>query len=411
MQTYEVPYIILTLFPFGLQTESMDVDASNGTPAPTAAPSSDPLPEVEIYAYLLAIILFVDAKFWAEARTISAAASDRLAKLNRRTLDILGARIYFYLSWAAEQSDALGEVRSTLLGLHRAAVLRHDEPGQEMLLNLLLRNYLAFNLYDQAEALRAKAQRDTFRSPAQHCRLLYYQGRIRAVQLEYSDAKDALTQASRKAPASARGFRIAVAKWLTVVRLLLGEVPPRSELAAPELRAGLKPYFHLADAVRSGDLAQFATVATQNAQAFAADGTRHLVARLRSNVIRAGLRRIAAAYSRISLADVAVKLGLASMEDAQFVVAKAIRDGGVAATLDYTTGVMSTARAADVYATDEPQAAFHARIAFCMDIHTEAQKAMRYDPRPQQEWDDANALRERQDQELQAALEDDEMDF
>lgn len=36
-----------------------------------------------------------------------------------------------------------------LLALHRTAVLRHDELGQEMLINLLLRNYLHYNLYDQ----------------------------------------------------------------------------------------------------------------------------------------------------------------------------------------------------------------------------------------------------------------------
>ena len=38
---------------------------------------------------------------------------------------------------------------STLLALHRTAVLRHDEYGQETLLNLLLRSYLHYNLYDQ----------------------------------------------------------------------------------------------------------------------------------------------------------------------------------------------------------------------------------------------------------------------
>ena len=42
--------------------------------------------------------------------------------------------------------------RSQLLGLHRTAVLRHDEYGAETLLNLLLRNYLDANLYDQARA-------------------------------------------------------------------------------------------------------------------------------------------------------------------------------------------------------------------------------------------------------------------
>ena len=109
----------------------------------------------------------------------------------------------------------------------------------------------------QAEALRAKAQREQYRSSQQHARLLYYLGRIRAVQLEYSDARDALAQAARKAPAAACGFRASVAKWLVLVRLLLGEVPPRSELAAAELRAALAPYLDLAQAVRSGSLEAF----------------------------------------------------------------------------------------------------------------------------------------------------------
>jgi hypothetical protein len=38
---------------------------------------------------------------------------------------------------------------SRLLALHRTSVLRHDEYGQETLVNLLLRNYLHYNLYDQ----------------------------------------------------------------------------------------------------------------------------------------------------------------------------------------------------------------------------------------------------------------------
>ncbi len=41
-------------------------------------------------------------------------------------------------------------MRSTLQGLYRTAVLRHDAVGQETLLNLLLRNYLHYLQYDQA---------------------------------------------------------------------------------------------------------------------------------------------------------------------------------------------------------------------------------------------------------------------
>jgi 26S proteasome regulatory subunit N3 len=88
-------------------------------------------------------------------------------------------------------------------------------------------------------------------------RYLHYLGRIRAIQLEYSDAKECLQQASRKSPTIAHGFRIDTAKWLIIVRLLLGEVPERNEFSIVGMRAALGPYFHLTQAVRSGDLAMF----------------------------------------------------------------------------------------------------------------------------------------------------------
>ena len=377
----------------------------------TEAADVDPIPEVEIYAFLLVVMRLVDAKSWSVAQQVASSALERLSLYNRRTLDVLSARMWFYLALAMERLGKLPEIRSAVMRAHRAAVLRHDDIGQETLLNILLRDYLIHKLYDQAEALRAKAQKDVYRSSQQHCRVLYYQGRICAVQLEYSDAKECLTQALRKAPAGARGFRATVTKWLVVVRLLLGEIPERAELVAPELRDALVPYLELASAVRGGDLHAFTSCSSKHRNAFSSDGTRLLVGRLRANVIRAGLRSIASSYSRISVADVAKKLGLSSREDAEFIVAKTIRDGGVAASIDHDEGVVTAAHGLDVYATDEPQAAFHARIAFCMDVHNEAQRAMRYDSKPQREWDDANELRERQDQELQAVLEDDEMDF
>ena len=47
------------------------------------------------------------------------------------------------------------------------------------------------------------------------------------------------------------------------------------------------------------------------------------------------------------------------------------RDGGIEGVIDHEAGTLEAARPADIYATDEPQAAFHARIAFCMDVHNE----------------------------------------
>ena len=56
---------------------------------------------------------------------------------------------------------------------------------------------------------------------------------------------------------AAVGFRVAVAKWLTLVHLLLGEIPEHLEFTAPGLEAPLRPYAALAQAVRGGDLTAF----------------------------------------------------------------------------------------------------------------------------------------------------------
>eukprot|EP00884_Botryococcus_braunii_P008416 jgi/Botrbrau1/17576/Bobra.0166s0020.3 len=349
--------------------DKMDVSSEDD---PMELSESGVLPETEAYIYLLTVILLIDKKLYPEAKSLTGEAIQRLRAFNRRTLDSIAARIYFYYSWANENCGDLAAIRSELLGLYQTAVLHHDEPGQETLLNLLLRNYLHYNLYDQAEKFRSKAQRpETYRSNTQLCRYLYYLGRIRAIMLDYTDAKDCLQQASRKAPTLSHAFRITVAKWLALVRLLLGEIPEHSELTAIGLRDALRPYFELTQAVRSGDLTAFRAVAEKYQAVYRADKTHNLVVRLRHNVIRAGLRRINLAYSRISLKDVAAKLGLPSVEDTECIVAKAIRDGGIDATISHEGGYMSSKEVADIYSTNEPQQAFHMRISFCLDIHNE----------------------------------------
>ena len=55
---------------------------------------------------------------------------------------------------------------------------------------------------------------------------------------------------------------------------------------------------------------------------FQADRTYTLIVRLRHNVIKTGIRRISLSYSRISLRDIADKLGLDDALDAEYIVAK-----------------------------------------------------------------------------------------
>ncbi|KAL8228904.1 hypothetical protein R6Q57_013804 [Mikania cordata] len=391
----------------------MEVDtAASATQAPVKNS-----PELEIYCYLLVLIFLIDQKKYNEAKACSSASIGRLKNLNRRTVDVLASRLYFFYSLSYELTDELSEIRGNLLSLHRVATLRHDELGQETLLNLLLRNYLHYNLYDQAEKLRSKAPRFEAHSNQQFCRYLFYLGKIRTIQLEYTDAKESLLQAARKAPVAALGFRVQCNKWAVIVRLLLGEIPERTVFMQKGMEKALRPYFELTNAVRIGDLELFKTVAEKFSTTFSSDRTNNLIVRLRHNVIRTGLRNISISYSRISLADVAKKLRLDSQNpvaDAESIVSKAIRDGAIDATLDHANGWMVSKETGDIYSTSEPQQAFNSRIAFCLNMHNEAVRALRFPPNSHKEKESAEKRRERQQQEQELAkhiAEEDDDDF
>lgn len=99
-----------------------------------------------------------------------------------------------------------------LLELQRTAVLRHNYDGQTTLLTLLLRNYLHYNLHDQADKLATKIEfKEEGASSNELARYYYYLGRVKAVQLKYTEAFQLLQQSLRKAPtATANGFRASV---------------------------------------------------------------------------------------------------------------------------------------------------------------------------------------------------------
>jgi 26S proteasome regulatory subunit N3 len=60
-----------------------------------------------------------------------------------------------------------------------------------------------------------------------------------------------------------------------------------------------------------------------------------LMHRLQHTVIKFGLKKINIAYSKISLRDIMNKLALESVEETEQIVAKAIRDGVIEATINH----------------------------------------------------------------------------
>eukprot|EP01090_Pellita_catalonica_P015441 TRINITY_DN4195_c0_g1_i2.p1 TRINITY_DN4195_c0_g1~~TRINITY_DN4195_c0_g1_i2.p1 ORF type:complete len:401 (+),score=80.97 TRINITY_DN4195_c0_g1_i2:349-1551(+) len=362
-----------------------DNDDKKGSPDEVVV-TSVPI-EVETYFGLMITVALIDNRFIKEASELSAALIKKLQGLNRRTLNPIAARIFFYFSRSYELANNLSEIRSVLLSAHRTARLRHDEETHIMLLNLLLRNYLHYNLYDQADKLQAKSSvKEDAVSSNQLARLRFYQGRIKAIQLDYTDSFTCLQEAIAKAPQNgARGFRQTVHKLSCIVQLLMGDIPERAIFRTKGLKGVLKPYLRLVQVVRVGDLVGFVDVAKNSGDIFRKDKNYTLIQRLRHNVIKTGLRKINIAYSRITLADISRKLQLDDTKDVEFIVAKAIRDGVVDATIDHDGGFICSKELIDVYSTQEPLEAFTARTNYCLKLHNDAVKAMRYPPKKKTE--------------------------
>lgn len=332
---------------------------------------------------------------------------NKITSQNRRSLDLIAAKSYFYHTRVAELTNKLDTIRGFLHARLRTATLRNDFEGQAVLINCLLRNYLHYSLYDQADKLVNKSVFPECASNNEWARFLYYLGRIKAAKLEYSVAQKHLTLAMRKAPQHAAvGFRQTVQKLIIVVELLLGDIPDRQIFRQPALRRSLVPYFQLTQAVRLGNLQRFGEVLANFGDKFRQDHTFTLIIRLRHNVIKTAIRSIGLSYSRISPADIAKKLGLDTKEDAEFIVAKAIRDGVIEASLDPEQNFMRSKESTDIYSTREPQLAFHQRITFCLELHNQSVKAMRYPPKSYgKDLESAEERIEREQQEVELAKE------
>lgn len=373
--------------PLGRQPSAeMEIDSEPKTAAKNGAKKEykDVIPEIDIFLSILTQVYLFDSKQFQLGSDFSKHISDRIQSLNRRTLDSLSAKVYFYYSLFCEQLHPLPPspqspivaIRPTLLAALRTAVLRKDIDTQASVIVLLLRNYLLTSHISQADLLVSHTQFPENAANNQVARFLYYLGRIRSIQLRYTEAHEHLTAATRKAPASscALGFSQTATKLLLVVELLMGDIPERATFRAQSMEQALHPYFLLVQAVRVGNLEDFETTIADHADTFRRDGTYTLILRLRQNVIKTGIRMMSLSYSRISLRDICIRLHLGSEESAEYIVAKAIRDGVIEATLDREHGFMKSKEVGDVYATREPAEAFHDRIRACLSLHDESVK-------------------------------------
>lgn len=156
----------------------------------------NPLPEIDAYIHLLVLVHLIDSNKHEEAVQCSEILLQKIIAQNRRTIDLIAAKCYFYYSRAYELVGRLDKIRGLLHLRLRTATLRNDFEGQAVLINCLLRNYLHYNLYDQADKLVLKSTFPESASNNEWARFLYYLGRIKAARLEYSAAHKYLVQVS-----------------------------------------------------------------------------------------------------------------------------------------------------------------------------------------------------------------------
>lgn len=370
---------------------------------------------VEIYVWLLLAYWHTKNKRYTESLSAASQGIDLCGTgSSHRCLDPLQARLFSHLSLAHEKLGLLVDLRHRLMLALRKTSLRHEQESHALIYNWILRSYVLAEQHDLAAKFVAKSVFPASASGAQASRFHYYMARVEAVQTNYRAAREHVEQAIRKAPHTdaCTGLLQAAQKLAVVVQLLLGDIPERSLFSQPKLARSLKPYLSLCQSVRLGDLSRFQKTIAEHHTSFHADRTDSLVSRLHQNVLRAGLKRLAAAYIRVPLAEVCTKLGLPSVDDAEFVILKAIKEGVINATVDHSHQFMECKPSTNTYYTSQPHSDLHHRIQGAQALYKHSMMAMRYPNslKPEASTIDLDSLSNEMDL-MEEYLEADDMDF
>ena len=326
--------------------------------------------EVTLYLSILTVMLLIRQNRLLESEEI---AMEQINIQHDRKCQPLLAKMFYYLGLIYELKADLNV--NVFLKWYRISCLKHDTYSQAVLINVILRFYL---LSDKVRLAKEFSEKSGFPETAGYpeiARNQLYLGKIKALILNYNEAHGHLIQAARKAPENgATGFKLAVEKLRLLVELLMGEIPSRKSLLGIK---GISSYVELIRAVRSGELEKFTAILTSNQNIYTADMNYSLVIRLRHIVIKSGLKRINLAYSVISLEDIAIKLGI-KFENTEFIIAKAIRDGVIEATIDHENKLLKSKVLEDVYTTNDPQVFLKKRIDFCIGLRNDVVRAMQF---------------------------------
>lgn len=342
--------------------------------------------ELSSFIHLLVQLFLLDSKQIEQLDVFnrSVVIPNVLDFYNNRTLDLINAKLWFYIARADELMGNKfdSRIRAEMIKYLKTATLKHDNETRAMLIISILRDFLRNGEVDTAADFISKVEfplSNDVSSPLE-ARYYFYLSKINAIQLDYSTANEYVIAAIRKAPGSKNslGFLQQANKLHCVIQLLMGDIPELPFFNQKGMERSLSPYYNLTKAVKLGDLNKFTSAITSSKQELINDGNYQLCVRLRSNVIKTGIRIISLTYKKISLKDICLKLRLDSEQTVEYMVSRAIRDGVIEATINHEEGFIETSELLNVYATNQPQQFFDERIKFVNQLHDECVTAMRY---------------------------------
>ncbi|KAK8799531.1 hypothetical protein WA158_006080 [Blastocystis sp. Blastoise] len=335
------------------------------------------LSTVNVYlGNILIYILFRD-QYYQQAYETTLYILNNYKDIHTHTMNILLARTVGIYSIIAKKVEN-GFNREYVFSLYRNACLFNNIIGQASLYNLILSMYIYNKEYEAAATFIQRSHFPADISDKQYVRYLYYKGLIECVQLEYTHSSESLQQALRYIDGKQYlGIQTKIHQIYILVQLLMGDIPDRNifniYINTPYLSL-LSPYYYLTQIVRTGDVHGFSSLFNKYSDIFKHDGTYHLILRLRSNVLRLAIRQIYISYSRISIEEVANRLGITA-EDAEFICARTIRDGVIDAELDHENGYLTSKDQSTIQITESPRIGFQKRIETLLNIKHEVLRA------------------------------------
>ncbi|CCE63129.1 hypothetical protein TPHA_0E00330 [Tetrapisispora phaffii CBS 4417] len=370
--------------------------------------------EVNAFVHLLVQLYLLDSGKLQELDAFNKkiVIPNVLYHYNKRTLNLINAKLWFYVVICNEKLGRKTDliIRSEMIKFLRIASLKHDHETKAMLINLILRDCLSAGDIEAAADFVAKVDFPiTDVSSSLEARYYFYLSKIYAIQLNYSTANEYIISAIRKAPNTnnSLGFLQQAYKLQCVIELLMGDIPELSFFTQSNIKKSLEPYYYISNAVKHGNLQKFTSAIKTYKQQLIKDGNYQICVRLRSNVIKTGIRIISLTYKKISLKDICLRLHLDSEQTVEYMVSRAIRDGVIEAKINNEEGTIETSELLNTYGTTQPQQMFDERINFVNQLHDECVKAMRYPDKKK----DMIGKKENQDGFLDKDIFDDSSDF